>query len=122
MPLTYATHEGELLLSLNGGFTIFQAAQSKLDLLRALGQAHAVLQLDLRGIDEIDTAGVQLLLLVRKEAALQGKRVVVLASSPAVLTVFDLLHLHGYFAAAADAADDEARAVPGFAADGVGAS
>lgn len=97
MSLKHTEHNGNLLLTFNGGLTIFQAAERKPELLHALSQAGRMLSLDLSGVDEIDTAGIQLLLLLKREAGSRGLPLAVVAYSPAVLAVFDLLQLHAMF-------------------------
>lgn len=109
MSLKHTEHDGNLLLTFSGGLTIFQAAERKPELLHALSQASRMLSLDLSGVDEIDTAGIQLLLLLRREAASRGLLLAVTAYSPAVLAAFDLLQLHAMFhAEAVDPAEDAA--------------
>lgn len=97
MPLRHTINHGHLLLNLRGGLTIFQAAERKPELLHLLGLAEHSVALDLSAVDELDTAGIQLLLLVRREAARRGLPVEVVAYSPAVLASFDLLQLHALF-------------------------
>ena len=94
MPFKYIAHEGNLLLSFDGALTIFQAAERKPELLHALSLMQREVTLDLSGVDEIDTAGLQLLLLLRREIARQGGILHVTACSPAVMAVLDLLQLH----------------------------
>ncbi|EJM98193.1 lipid asymmetry maintenance protein MlaB [Herbaspirillum sp. YR522] len=110
MPLKYSLQHDRSLLTFNGGLTIFQAAERKPELLHILARSQGTLALDLSGVDEIDTAGVQLLLLLRREAAAQQRAVDVIAYSPPVLAVFDLLQLHSLFFAAppGPAAQEEA--------------
>jgi anti-anti-sigma factor len=100
MPLKHSLQHDRSLLKFDGGLTIFQAAERKPELLHILARSEGTLALDLSGVDEIDTAGVQLLLLLRREAAAQQRALDVVAYSPAVLAVFDLLHLHSLFFAA----------------------
>ncbi|WP_343583792.1 STAS domain-containing protein [Herbaspirillum sp.] len=109
MSLKYTEQNGNLLLAFNGGLTIFQAAERKPELLHILSQASRALSLDLSGVDEIDTAGIQLLLLLKREAERSGLQLEVAACSPAVLAAFDLLQLHSMFhAASADQAEEGA--------------
>lgn len=84
-------------LSLAGSMTIYEAAAQKGELLAALASAPA-LELDLGGVDEADTAGLQLLLLLRREAASGGKPVRVLSLSPALVEVLDRYGLGSAFA------------------------
>lgn len=97
MPIKYVSQHGDLLLTCRGGLTIFQAAERKPELLHALTQEGRAVLVDLSGVDEIDTAGVQLLLLLKREVERSGRRIEVVAYSPAVLAVFDLLQLHAWF-------------------------
>ncbi len=104
MPLTYSVQEDSLLLTLSGGLTIFQAAERKPELLHALSLPQTEVVLDLAGVDELDTAGIQLLLLLRRELVNAGRRLEISACSPAVLAVLDLLQLHERFSPAVEPA------------------
>ena len=53
------------------------------------------LELDLSRVNEIDTAGLQLLLLLKKEAQRTGKRAVIVAHSQAVRSLIDFCNLAG---------------------------
>ena len=61
-------------------------------LLDALAAADE-LELDLLQVGEIDTAGLQLLILLKKEAQRAGKQVTVVAHSQAVRSVIDFCNL-----------------------------
>jgi anti-sigma B factor antagonist len=93
MSLTQSTRDGHLLLLVSGGFTIFQAAEYKPQLLGVLDSADDVLELDLSACDELDTAGLQLLLLLRREATAQYKQLVLGGAGPAVQNVLNMLQL-----------------------------
>jgi len=97
MPLTQSTRDGHLRLLVNGGFTIFQAAEYKPQLLGVIDNADDMLEVDLSGVEEIDTTGLQLLLLMKREAALQYKQLFFNGVSPAVQSLIDLLHLQDVF-------------------------
>lgn len=97
MPLTQSTRDGHLRLLVNGGFTIFQAAEYKPQLLGVIDAAADVLEIDLSGVDEIDTTGLQLLLLMKRETALQYKQLFFNGISPAVQSVIDMLQLQDTF-------------------------
>ncbi len=96
MPLTQSTRDGHFLLLVSGGFTIFEAAEYKPQLLGALDNADDVLELDLSGCDELDTSGLQLLLLLRREAAAQYKQLRLVSASPAVRNVLNMLQLQDF--------------------------
>jgi anti-sigma B factor antagonist len=76
--------------------TIYHAGQLKESLLAGLSQGEA-LEVDLSQVGEIDSAGVQLLVLLKREAAAAGKRLSLVGHSPAVLSVLDLYNMSGYF-------------------------
>jgi len=80
------------LLSLIDDLTIYHALEQKTMLLDALGDADE-LELDLTQVDEIDSAGLQLLILLKKEAQRRGKSVHIVAHSPAVRSVIDFCNL-----------------------------
>ncbi|GGX12882.1 sulfate transporter [Pigmentiphaga litoralis] len=77
-------------VAIEGELTIYQASEWVARLQHALYRVDA-LTIDLAGVTEIDTAGVQVLALTRREAALRDRTVFFDAHSPAVLEVFCLL-------------------------------
>ncbi|MGQ5522708.1 STAS domain-containing protein [Chitinimonas sp. PSY-7] len=83
-------------LNLEGDFTIYEARQNKDHLLAALNEANG-LDIDLSGVSELDTAGIQILLLLKREAARQDKPLVFHGHSKAVLAVLDLYNMGGVF-------------------------
>ncbi|MEF8698827.1 MAG: STAS domain-containing protein [Candidatus Accumulibacter sp. UW25] len=76
--------------------TIYQAQAQKAQLLAALATAEA-LELDLSAVSQMDTAGLQLLLLLKREALQQGKPLSIVGHSPSVQGIFDFCHLVGHF-------------------------
>ena len=76
--------------------TIYQAQAQKEQLLAALAASEA-LDLDLAAVPEIDTAGLQLLLLLKREALQQGKPLTIVGHSPIVQRVLDFCNLAGVF-------------------------
>jgi anti-sigma B factor antagonist len=81
-------------LRLEGGMTIYEAAVLKDRMLDAL-QAAPRLEVDLSRVTEIDTAGVQLLVLLKREALASGKAFSVVAHSQASQDAIELLNLGG---------------------------
>jgi hypothetical protein len=61
-----STHEDEPAYRLEGELTIYSVAEARDQLCSALDQ-HPALQLNLSGIEELDTAGVQLLAWLKQE-------------------------------------------------------
>jgi len=79
-------------LRLDGELTIYQAATAKAELERALSAAPA-LEIDLAGVTELDTAGLQLLLWSKQEGERRGCTVRLINHSEPVLTVLTLLNV-----------------------------
>lgn len=77
-------------MRVEGELTIYRAAELKPALLETV-RGHAAPALDLSAVTEFDSAGLQLLLAARQEAARLGKRLAVSAASSAVRDVFALL-------------------------------
>ena len=84
------------LLSLTGDLTIYRAFELKATLLDALA-ASDELELDLSQVGEMDSAGLQLLILLKKEAQHAGKPVRFVGHSQAVSEVIDFCNLAAEF-------------------------
>ena len=67
-----------------GEMTVYSASQIKRPLLDALAEGPADIRLDLSGVVEFDTAGLQLLLLARHEALASNRDLRVTATSAIV--------------------------------------
>jgi anti-anti-sigma factor len=80
------------LLFIEGELTLQRACELKESLLARLAKA-PVLEVDLAGVTAIDSAGLQLLLMARREARASGRDVRLVSPSPAVLSLFELLGL-----------------------------
>jgi anti-sigma B factor antagonist len=84
-------------LALAGELTIQTAAERKITLVEALEHAEQAgatgLDLDLAEVTELDTAGLQLLLMLQREAAHRGCRVRLAAMSQTVTDVLAIAHL-----------------------------
>jgi len=83
-------------IALDGELTIYRAAELKLDVLAALRQAR-VLEIDLSGVIELDSAGLQVLMLAKQTAAAEQRELRLVQHSPAVVDVFELLDLVAFF-------------------------
>ena len=96
MELNSERHGNRLRLHAAGEMTIYSAAELKPTLLGALGQSEEI-EIDLSGVSELDTSGAQLLMLMKREAMAAGKGLTLSGHSPAVLEVFEVLGLGGWF-------------------------
>jgi anti-sigma B factor antagonist len=94
--MTHDSPASHSALRIEGEMTIYRAEELKQALFGPLLQA-ARLEVDLSGVTEVDSVGLQLLMLAKRTArSLQGEFRLV-GHSPAVLEVFDLLKLAAYF-------------------------
>jgi len=84
------------VLQIEGEMTIYRAAELKETLLATLDKAAGV-EIDLSKVTDIDTAGVQLLILAKQSAQAKQQDLHLVAHSPIVLEVLELLNLATYF-------------------------
>ncbi len=84
------------VLCIEGEMTIYRAEELKQTLLAAVARL-PVLEVNLSAVTELDTAGVQLLILAKELAKSKNKEMRLVAHSPAVVEVFELLNLGLYF-------------------------
>ena len=76
--------------------TIYHAMEQRQQLIEALDRSDA-LELDLSQVAEMDTAGLQLLMLAKREAGRRGKPLSIVAHSPVVRQTLDFCNLAAYF-------------------------
>lgn len=76
--------------------TIYNALDQKNQLVAALDAADG-LELDLSQVAEIDSAGLQLLILAKREAARLDKQMSIVAHSPVVRQTLDFCNLAAFF-------------------------
>jgi anti-sigma B factor antagonist len=79
-------------LPIEGELTIYTAAGLKEQLVAALAAAQPI-EIDLSRVDEIDSAGLQLLILAKREAAQAGRELTLLNHSQAVMDCLDMCNL-----------------------------
>jgi anti-anti-sigma factor len=83
-------------IALDGEITIYRAADLKTTVLDALRKTR-VLEIDLSGVTELDTAGLQVLMLAKQSAAADQRELRLLQHSPAVVEIFEMLDLVAFF-------------------------
>jgi anti-anti-sigma factor len=81
------------VLKIDGELTIFRAMELK----PVIFAVPPVTEIDLSGVTDLDTAGVQLLMLAKKTAHAQARDIKLVGHSPAVMDVFELLNVAAYF-------------------------
>ena len=89
-------HPAAAALRIEGDMTIYRAAELKETLLQALYGA-GVLEIDLSAVSEIDSSGVQLLMLARNTAQANQQQLRLLNPSPAVKEVLNTFNLTAWF-------------------------
>ena len=109
LEITTSTAGGVCRLTLEGEATIYNAAEFKEYLVAELERSQE-LELNLSRIREIDTAGVQLLVLLCRESRRLGKKFRAVQPSQSVQTLVDLYGLGSYLNSATSASVGVGRA------------
>lgn len=85
-------------LAIAGEFTIFTASALKEQIVETIRQAEMTeVEIDLSNVTEIDSAGLQLMVLAKIEALGRGKNIHFTRHSDPVLDLIDLCDLAGFF-------------------------
>jgi len=84
-------------IALCGEFTIFTANETKDRLSETISGAIGDIEVDLADVTEIDSAGLQLMVMAKREATAQGKNLRFTQHSAPVLDLLDLCDLGGFF-------------------------
>jgi anti-anti-sigma factor len=92
MEFTLEHRDGRLLAC--GDMTIYQAAAMKTALLDTWPATGAAIALDLGNVTEIDTCGLQIVLMLKQRAQAEGRSLNVAAASAAAREVLELSGLH----------------------------
>lgn len=88
--------DGQCLLHLSGDLTLSYAEESKNLLLDALAGCRE-LEVDLARISDMDSAGLQLLIMLKRQAQARNKLLRLSRHSPVVIEVLETVNLVGYF-------------------------
>ncbi|MBI5921961.1 MAG: STAS domain-containing protein [Betaproteobacteria bacterium] len=83
-------------LAIDQDMTIYHAEALKSELMGNL-ENHQVIEMDLSQVAAIDTAGIQLLMLAKRECQKQDKTLRIVAHSPAVHELMDFFNIAGFF-------------------------
>lgn len=95
MAIEVQHNQDQCRVVINDELTIYTAAEMKTRLLELLAD-NRLLEISLAGVSEIDSAGVQIILLLRREAERLEKELIFVNHSTAVLDVLELLNLVSY--------------------------
>jgi anti-sigma B factor antagonist len=96
MPISAKKKKGVVALHIEGAMTISNAAALKKDLIKHMAKPgeHEIVLTD---VSEMDTAGMQLLMLAKRQATRHDTPLRLTGHSPAVLGVMDTYNLAAYF-------------------------
>jgi anti-anti-sigma factor len=90
--ITSEIKDGVCHAQVNGEMTIYTATECR-NLLQRCLQSSQEAEINLAGVTEIDSAGVQLLIQAKREGARHGKPVRLVSHSPSVMEIIDLFRL-----------------------------
>ena len=96
MAIKAKVKEGITHLTIKDEMTIYTALEQKNDLFQYL-QPDSELQINLADVTEIDSAGLQILLFIKQEAARLNFKFSLIQHSQAVVEVLELLDLGSHF-------------------------
>jgi anti-anti-sigma factor len=88
--------KGSIQLAIRGEMTIYSALEQKQQLAEHFKSPQQI-QIDLAGVTEIDSAGLQLLMFYKQKATQRGGKLTLVQHSEAVVEVLELLDLSTYF-------------------------
>jgi anti-sigma B factor antagonist len=96
MPMRIKREKKLVRIFPEGEMTIYQAAELKGALLDGMRDGNEI-EINLSDVSEMDTAGFQLLVLAKREAARHNKTLRLVAHSAATLGIMDLYNMAAYF-------------------------
>ncbi len=96
MSINYKKQNNICHISVDDEMTIYTAAEQKQELLGYLHDCDEI-ELDLTGVTEIDSAGLQVLMLFKNESQRVDKEVRIIQHSQPVIEAFELLNLAKHF-------------------------
>ena len=99
MAIKVTSNDGNYTALIEDDMTIYEAVEQKKELLKTLKKLKKSeqMEVDLSNVNEMDTAGIQVLLLLKRTAEKENKIMLLVAHSPASLDVIDRYNLATYF-------------------------
>lgn len=86
----------DTLVTIEGDITIYTAGEFKTQLLSHLGKPGDV-EVELSQVSELDSSGVQVFILAKREALQRGCNLRLVGHSAAIVDIFELYNLGSYF-------------------------
>jgi anti-anti-sigma factor len=96
MPIRARKKNGMSLLSIDGDMTIYTAAALKEELMKHIARP-CEHEIDLSEVSDMDSAGLQLLILAKREAVSRNMPLRLTGHSRAVMEVMDICSMAAYF-------------------------
>lgn len=96
MEISVQNTNGRCAVSLGGELTIYAAADLKEGLLGAVGEC-AEMEINLSAVSDIDTAGLQVLMLAKRHAAASNKALHLVGHSRPVMELLELYDIAALF-------------------------
>lgn len=93
---TQTTADGALRMAIGGDLNIYHADEIKQHLIDGI-RGNAVLELDLSRVGEMDSAGFQLLALVKQESRHVDHTLRIVGHSPAVREIIEFFNMVAFF-------------------------
>jgi anti-sigma B factor antagonist len=87
---------GHKIIALDGDMTIYQAADIKAQLFPILAKTSDI-EIDLSLVKDMDSTGLQILMLAKRELTKRDGHLRLIAHSRAVLDIFELCNIANYF-------------------------
>ncbi len=89
--------EDKVVLGLSGEITIYEAENIRKSIMDAVFNDKNKIEINLAAVDEIDTCGMQVLMLAKRESERLDKELVLTSHSSPVLELMDVFNLADYF-------------------------
>lgn len=96
MEINVQNNNGRCAVALGGELTIYAAADLKEGLLGAVGEC-AEMEINLSAVSDIDTAGLQVLMLAKRHAAASNKALHLVGHSRPVMELLELYDIAALF-------------------------
>jgi len=97
MDAIFTEENGKAVLGLTGEMTIYEAEKIRKCVMDSVFSDADSVEINLSGVEEIDTCGIQVLMLAKRESERLDKELVLTSHSSSVLELMDVFNLADYF-------------------------